>query len=76
MGAECLYAHSEVSSEADIKALVEKLFREFCTSGNGLLRSKGVTSAEWYRNPVTVYSKSRRSGTDGIYESSRINCVW
>jgi NAD(P)-dependent dehydrogenase (short-subunit alcohol dehydrogenase family) len=24
MGAECLYVHSEVSSEADIKALVEK----------------------------------------------------
>ena len=25
---------------------------------------------------TTVYSKSRRVGTDGIYESSRINCVW
>jgi NAD(P)-dependent dehydrogenase (short-subunit alcohol dehydrogenase family) len=25
---------------------------------------------------IAIYNKSRRFGTDGIYESSRINCVW
>ncbi len=95
-GAECLFVRSDVSSEADVQALVQKAVATYgkldCAFNNAGIdlavkplheqsienfdQIVSINARGIFLYPVTVYSKSRRVVTDGIYESSRINCVW